>query len=578
MKNLLRIDSFKSAVSFMSIVLVVIMIVNYLGQKFFFQIDLTEDKRFTISEPIKKLIKNVDQPIYIENFYTGDLPASFKRLQTATDEKIKDFVGLNHLIQVNQINTSEGTTEEINAIRQKLRDYGIAPTNVSIAEGDEKVEKLVYPTLIVRSGEKSITVNLLENDIPGASPDVVLNNSVSMLEYKIANAINHVTGDRKPIVMFLNGHGELSDIAIQDITTTLNERYQVGRLDLTKTSKIEDQVDVLIIAKPTLNFSQEDKLKIDQYIMNGGRVMWLIDKLAVDLDSIRPNKISKIPSYMASEYNLNIDDMLFKYGVRLQPQLALDVECSRIPLVTGQLGSAANIQYPQWYYHIAATPTTTHPIVKNMDRVNLLFANTIDTLKTKTPTSKNILLTTSARSLTQSILNPIGFEILRYQQDYSSFTQSALPLAVSIEGVFPSVYEGRVSAQQAASLKSTGITFKETSTPTKMIVVADGDIARNEIRTNQKGTFAMPLGMNPYDKYQYANKDFLLNSIEYLLDNNGLMMARNKEVKLRMLDKLKVQSEKMKWQVINIVLPGISVLIFGLIWNWNRKRKYGSTR
>jgi len=573
--KIFNVQTPKKAIVSLVLLLAILAGINYIASLFFFQIDLTEDKRYTLSDATKEMVKTVDQPIVIENLFNGDYSASFKRLQKATVEKIRDFQSLNSEIEIVNTVPGEGGEAEIKALRERLKNQNIAPTSIRVQQDGKQVEATAYPVLLVHAGEKTVKVNLLENDIPGASSDVVINNSVSLLEYKIANAINKVSTTKKPIVMFTQGHGELSDLELSDFYRSLSENYQVGRMELDKARFIDPNVQVLIIPKPKTAFSNDDKLKIDQFIMNGGKTMWLIDKLNIDLDSIQSSGQTGAPSFVPAAYPLNIDDLLFKYGIRIKSNLLMDLECSKIPMVTGKLGNAADINYPRWWFHPVVTPTN-HTIGKNMDKIGLKFTNTIDTLRTKLATKKSVLLQSSNHANVKTIPTEISFEILRYGEETKNFNRSNLPVGVLVEGELTSYYENRLLPEQIASYKSLGIEIqKKTKTPAKMIVISDGDIARNEIKKGPNGPFPIPLGINEYDRYRYANRDFLTNCVEYLLDESGLIQARNKEVKLRLLDRVLVNKKKAFWQFINIGIPLLLITLFGISWTWRRRKKYG---
>ena len=567
MNKLLQINTAKKGLIATLIAIAGVVLLNYATTNWVAQIDLTEDKRFTLTDATKRAISEVNTPITIVNYFEGDFPASFKRLQIATKEKINEFRGLNNEVSVELIDPNDGDKDAVNAIRKNLGQKGVFPTNIRVNENGEKIEKIIYPTLIVKSQHKEIVVKLLENEIAGASPDEVINNSVALLEYKLANAISKASQPEKPIVMFLEGHGELIPQQTKDIQEEIGQHYKVGRLNLNKTQAIDPRVSLLIVAKPQSAFSREDKIKIDQYVMNGGRTLWMIDKYAVDLDSLY-----QAGKWIPKEYPLNIEDILFRYGARIKNNLVLDLACSKIPLVTGMIGNAPQFEYPKWYYHLTSTPKSEHPIVKNLDRINLFYPSVLDTVKTKTPSKKTILLSSSDHVRTQSMPNELTFEILRYPPDVDQYNKKNLTLGALYEGQFSSLYENRLNPTELNSLKQP---FKTESVPTKMIIISDGDIGKSISKTNQNGSYDLPLGFNEYDRYTYDNKEFLLNCIEYLMDDNGLIEARSKEVKLRLLDRVKAKKERTKWQVINLVTPLVIVVLFGFIWNYLRRRKYG---
>ncbi|MFT5801481.1 MAG: ABC-2 type transport system permease protein, partial [Nonlabens sp.] len=347
------------------------------------------------------------------------------------------------------------------------------------------------------------------------------------------------------------------------LETTMSGYYNTGRIVLDSVVKIGKEAAVVIVAKPRGPFSEKDKFKIDQYIMQGGKVLWLIDPLVVNLDSLQGRQ-----RYIPFEYPLELEDMLFRYGVKIKSNLILDMECSNIPMNTGN-----NLEMYPWYYHPIPVPRSSHPIVKSLDRVNLLFPSTIDTFRTKTNIKKTILLESSKYTRTQMTPVQLNFEILRYKPEPDKFNKGAQPMAVLLEGTFSSLFQNRVKKEFVDRLEEMGEEFYKESVDTKMIVVSDGDIARNLV-VNYETEEVKPLGFNKFDRRIYANRDFLINALEYLIDENGVIEARSKEVKLRMLDKVKAKEESTKWQIVNVVLPVVFLGLFGLVFNFWRRRKY----
>jgi gliding-associated putative ABC transporter substrate-binding component GldG len=411
-------------------------------------------------------------------------------------------------------------------------------------------------------------VNLLESQVPGQPQEVTLNNSISALEYKLANAMQKVMYDIHPKVAFTNGHFELDRNKTMDLERSLRQNsYMTERIVLDSVAFIKPDISVLVIAKPKTTFSEKDKFKIDQYVMNGGKVLWLIDRLSADMDSLQLTN-----RYVPHDYPLNIEDILFKYGARIQPNLILDMECARIPLRVGQQGQGQQFEMFPWYYQPLAASKSQHSIVKNLDRSWMQFPSTVDTIKTKTNVKKTVLLTSSDHSRLQFSPVELNFEILRYDADPSKFDKKALPMALLLEGTFPSLYENRVSPEMLAGMKEMNMEYKVKSVATKMLVVADGDVAANSFDT--KNQVPNPLGYNAFMKYTFGNKDFLLNAIEYMLDNKGIIESRSKEVKLRLLDDVKMKQEKTFWQFINIGVPLMILAAFGFIFNYLRKKRY----
>ncbi|MBK8723683.1 MAG: gliding motility-associated ABC transporter substrate-binding protein GldG [Saprospiraceae bacterium] len=542
--------------------------INILGNYFFGRIDLSQEKKFTLTSATKKLLANQKDIVYVKVLLEGEFPAGFKRLQKSTKEMLDDFRNNCPYIEYMFEDPNSGTTNDINARRKEMAKDGIVPVNLRVKDNNETTEKMIYPYAVFNFADRKVVVNLLENEIPGVSPDVVLNNSIGLLEYKFANAIEKLKSTKRANILFTEGQGELLPIQTQDLEKTLSQFYETGRLNLDSIVQIKKEVDILVIAKPTQPFDDKKKFKIDQYIMNGGKVIWLIDRMNAELDSMQ-NKLGDLVPY---DYPLNIEDMLFKYGVRIQPNLVLDMECAKIPLRVGTMGNASQFDLFPWYYYPLVSPYSSHPVVKNLDRIFLQFPSSIDTIRTKSDVKKTVLLASSKYSRAQFTPATINFEILRYDADKTKFNKPYQPLAVLLEGNFASSFENRVSSEMQNSLASIGLPYKEFSSETKMIVVADGDIARNLVG---KDGVPKPLGLSRFENRVYSsNKDFLLNSIEYMLDNNGIIDARTREVKLRMLDVVKAKNEETKWQLINIVTPLILLALFAFYYLWRRKKKY----
>jgi len=531
--------------------------------------DLTEDKRFTLTKPTERLLEKLDDRVYVQVLLDGEFPAGFKRLQKATRNILNDFRAVTGNVDYEFEDPSRGTIEEINARRAQLKKDGIRAKNLLIEGSDERKQVLIYPYAIVHYKGRSIPVDILGEDVPGKPAEVALNDAVALLEYKLANAIQKLQITRKPAIAFTEGHQELENLEIRDITETLLPFYDVGRLNLDSIVNIHPEIAVLIVAKPRTAFSEKDKFKIDQYVMNGGKVMWLIDALDVHLDSLR-----KQAQYVPLPYSdnlLNLENLLFSYGAKINNNLVLDLQKnSRIPQIIDERGKATLIP---WYYHLVVSPNQEHPITKSLGLINLLFANTIDTTsRTKTPIKKTFLLSSSPKSRLQYYPMRLNFEILKYKPDPEQFNKGSQPISLLLEGEFAAHYENRATPSVIDGWQMAGQEFKTRSVPTKMLIVADGDIIRNpaDKATDKYG----PLGFNRYEKFQFANKDFIVNAIEYLIDEEGVIAARSKEVKLRLLDQVRAETEKTKWQLINIGLPLVFLLVFGFLYNYWRRWRY----
>lgn len=531
------------------------------------RIDLTEEKRFTLTPGTKQLMREVDDVVFVRVLLDGEFPAGFKRLQNATRDMLAKFRSENSLIEYEFEDPAAGTNEEVSDRRKQLAEEGIRPINLRLKDRQGTSERLIYPHAVFYYKGRNIVVNLLENEVPGVPPEIILNNAVELLEYKFANAIQKLRITAKPIIVFSTGNGELEPLETADLEKSLRPYYDTGRLNLDSMSSVPKEVAALVIAKPRYPFSEKSKFKLDQYVMNGGKVLWLIDALRVDLDSLRTRD-----RYLATEYNLNLDDLLFQYGARLKTNLVLDYQSTGIKLVTGTVGNAPQFDYFKYPYHVVALPSVNHSIVKSLNGVNLQYVGTIDTIKTKTPVKKTVLLESSRRSMVQYSPVTMDFEFLRYDLDSSKFNKQQLPMALLLEGTFPSLYENRMEQDMLDMLQQIGKPYRAESLPTRMIVVADGDVAKNKINI-EKQSYS-PLGYNDVDGYLFANKDFVINSLEYLLDEQGVAEARGREVKLRMLDTVQAQEEKTKWRLINIALPLVLLALFGWAFQWWRKRRW----
>lgn len=551
------------------IILAIIVLVNILGNVYYHRFDLTEEKRYSLSPATKSFLKNLDDMVTVRVFLTGNLPSGFKELEIATKDILNEFKaygGSN--VEFEFIDLNEFDPDTRKNIGEELKEYGLNPINLTEVSSGEQKQKIVYPGATVSYLGRTFAVTLLENQV-GYDQFQILNNSIILLEYKLANAIQKLQ-QRTPLTIAISqGHGEPNLQQLGDIIKTLqNENFAVASLDIKEGYKIDDMVDVLIIAKPTKPFSEKDKFKIDQYIMRGGKVFWLIDMIAVDMDSLQMTDF-----FFAEETPLNIEkDMLFKYGARINPDLVQDLRNTPIPIVTGELGGLPQTQMFPWLYHPLLFTTNNHPVVRNIDPVAGKFVNTIDTISSSN-VKKTILLTTSNYS--KALMAPVRVHlgILKEQPNPQSFKQPNLPVAVALEGVFKSAFKNRAMYGAFAEMMDAvpELAFRDSSVQTKMIVVSDGDIIVNQTAKNGQ---AIPLGYDRNTGKNYGNKSFIKNAVEYLIDENNLIETRNKNIKLRQLDAIKVDAEKNKWQFINVAVPLFILLIFGFAYTFKRKHKF----
>lgn len=550
------------------LVLALLVVVNIISSFVNGYIDLTEDKRFTLTEPTVEVVNNIDEYVYIKVLLDGEFPAGFKRLQTATKDLLDEFKGINNKIQFVFEDPTQGDRQDVMNRREELAKLGIVPTSLQYYDGTQTVTKAIYPFAIINLSNRQVAIPLLEEQQPGVDENIILNNSVSLLEYKFADALQKVQDVEAKNIVFTKGNRELPLQNTYALEKQLRKFHNTGRIDLDSVTYLSDEIDLLIIAAPTQPYSLKDQFKIDQYLMNGGKIIWLIESLDADLDSI-----SKYKYYVPKDINHGLGDLLFKYGVRIQPNLILDLESTRIPQIVGMQGDKPQTQLFTWPYHPAIYPESKHPIVKNLDRINMFFPSSIDTIKTEGNIKKTILLRSSPYSRLQ--FNPVrlNFEILKTPFDPANFTDGYQPVSVLLEGEFESAFKNRVSEDFKNTLKTLDQEFKSTSKPTKQLIVSDVDFTKSLV--NSRTQKSEDIGFNKWEvRYFKGNKDFINNAVEYMLDEKGVLQARSKEIKLRLLDKVRTKQEKSKWQAINIGLPLLFLFIFGILFNWWRKKKY----
>ncbi len=561
------------------LILTIVAVANIISSFYFKRFDLTSEKRYTLSASTVKIIKSVDDIVFIKVFLEGDFPAGFKRLRRETKELLDEFRAYNKNIQYEFINPSESEDpKERNDTYKLLMEQGLNPTNLQVKTKNGLQEQVIFPGAIVSYHDKQIPVELLDAQI-NVPPEAVLNRSIQNLEYKFLSAIFKLTRKHKPAIAFIEGHGELNKNETWDITNTLKNDYAVSRIsidsninslvkrELTDSIKEEYKItpkySAIIIAKPMKKIPEKDKFIIDQYIMWGGKVLWLIDPVIASMDSIQNSE-----STMAIDNPTGLQELLFRYGVRINKDLVMDLNALPIPIKTGQMGSQPQISFFPWYYFPVITPTSKNPIVRNLNAIKTQFVSSEDTVNVK-GVKKTILLKTSPYSRTVNVPAMISLSIAGKTPDKRLYSGPPQNIAILLEGVFPSDFANRIPPEIAESKM---IGFREKSKPTAMIVVTDGDIIRNQFKIPDG--YPLPLGYDQFTKQTFGNKDFILNTIDYLTDGPELISVRTKEVKLRLLDKSKLNEELMKWQLLNVSFPLLIVILSGLLMIWLRKRKY----
>jgi ABC-2 type transport system permease protein len=552
------------------LVVAIIIVVNIIASFLYTEVDLTDDQRFTLSESTKAVIAAPDDNITIKVLLDGEFPSGFKRLQSSVKDLMDKLRDINPNIVYEFEDPSEGSPRVVEQRQKMLVEEKIVPVSLSYSDGTQLVQKAVFPFAIVTYKAKKYIINLLEEQKPGDDEDVILNKSVALLEYKFANAFQKLQAPRAKNVLFTQGNEEWDESQTFRLESEIRRFHKVGRIYLDSLMKLDSTIDLLVVAGPKTPISIQNQFKIDQYVMNGGKVLWLLDKFHISLDSISKNKF-----YIPTDTDSGVDNLLFKYGARIMPDLIMDLECSYIPQVIGMAGDKPQTKLFPWYYHTSAATTSIHPIVKNVDRINMFFPSTIDTIKTDADIKKTILLTTSKYSRSQLQPMRLTFEILKTAPDPSKFNGGQKPLAVLLEGQFESFFKNRLTPDVQSNLEQMGVQFIEKSKPTKQIVISDSDFAKNLVNTTNGQT--EDIGYNKWErKYYKGNKDFVINMIEYMLDDGSILESRSKEIKLRLLDAVKTKDEKTKWQFINVGLPVVLLAIFGIIYHYIRRRRFTS--
>ncbi len=548
------------------IVVAVLLVLNVIGGYFFHRFDLTKDKRYTLSNTSLNIITQVQNPLYVKIYLQGDLPAEFKRLQTETRDLFEEFQAYNKNIVFEFVNPLENEDESMDNIKN-LYLKGLTPINITVDDKGKQSQAMVFPWAIAVYNNKEVNIPLLKN-IMGASTTEKVIGSVQHLEYSIADAINKITRAKQKKVAVIKGNGELQDVQIAKFLMQIRESYHIGPFTLDSVAKnptgsLEalQKYDLAIIAKPTETFTDAEKQVLDQFIVNGGKSLWLVDQVNMEMDSLYNDS----GATLAFPRDLNLNEMFFKYGFRINPDLVKDEQGSPIKLATGDPGSAAQFQVFNWKFAPQVYPISTHPIVKNLGGIKFDFANSIDTLKNGI--KKTVLLKSSEYSKRIGTPTEINLNIVAEETSPNQYLNTGnIPLSVLLEGSFHSMFENRVLPFEQK-------TFKGKGRDNKMIVISDGDIIRNQLDKNFQ---PVELGYDQRSGNLYDNKDFLMNCVNYLLDDNGLINIRSKDLDLPLLDKEKVYETYTSTQILTIGLPLLILGLFGVVFTFLRKKKYSN--
>lgn len=541
----------------------VLLLVNILAQFAYTRIDFTKEKRFTLTEKTKETLKKNKNEVIVTVFLDGDMPSAFKRLRNATKDMLADYKAYSKAnFKVVFIDPVSGLTlEERDTVIQHLYEMGIRPTNINIKTDAGFSEKLVFPMALIESNGKRMPVKLLQNLGGEASNyDESINNSIKNLEYVFTSSLKKVITGYNPRIGFTEGNGEPDNRYLYDAITALSDSYVVGRVNLDSITKQGlDSLKMLVVAKPLKTFTEAQKYKINYFVMKGGHLVWSLDQVRMELDSLRSGR-----SFMATNNNLNLDDMLFEYGARINYDIIADVNSAEIPVATG--GPRGDIQMAPWLYYPILLPDTSNNLVKNLDHIKAEFASTVDTIGSKN-VNKRVILTTSPYNKVYTSPKMFNLQMVEEQPTQKEFTSVPKNVGVLLEGSFKSVFLNRPVPE--------GITEKydlpALSKPAKMIVLGDGDIFRNQVSGDGS---PFPLGFDRYTQQNFGNKGLLLNIVDYFTNEDNLIALRNKEVTVRPLDKTLVRTEKTKWQLVNTVLPILLLICFAIFQHYYRKHKY----
>jgi gliding-associated putative ABC transporter substrate-binding component GldG len=555
----------KSNLKSVLITIAILLIINAIGNQFFHRFDLTKDHRYTLSTTSLDIVKEVKEPLYIKIYLQGDLPAEFKRLQQETSQLLEEFQAYNQNIVFEFIDPLENEDTSMDNIKELYRK-GLTPVNITVDDKGKQSQAMVFPWAIAVYQNKEVNIPLLKNRMGATTTEMVIG-SVQHLEYSISDALQKVTTVKQKTVAVIKGNGELQDVLMAKFLLQIRESYHIGPFTLDSVAKDPtgslnalEKYDLAIIAKPTEMFSDAEKQVLDQFIINGGKTLWLVEQVNVEMDSL----YNPSGSTFAFPRDLNLNDMFFKYGFRINPDIVKDEQGSPIKLATGEQGSATQYQEFNWKFAPLVYPESIHPIVKNLGGIKFDFANPIDTLKNEI--KKTILLKSSRYSKIIGSPVEVNLDIVAEETSPNHYIKTGnMPLAVLLEGSFHSMFENRVLPFKQATFESAG-------KKNKMIVISDGDLIKNQLDKNFQ---PVELGYDQRSGNLYDNKDFMLNCVNYLLDDTGLINIRSKDLDLPLLDKEKVFENYGTTQVITIGLPLLILVLFGVLFTYLRKRKYG---
>lgn len=551
-----------------AIVIVLLLGINLLASLWHQRIDLTAEKRFTLAAPTKKLLKKLDAEVKIDILLKGEFPSAFKKLANAAEETLQEFKEVaGSKISYRFVSPDDELDDVTTKYSDTVASLGIDPVNLKVQLKAGEQQQMVYPAALLHYKGKAVAVNLYSGNKIFISPKE-LNSAEALMEYKFADAIGRLSYTDKPLVAYSTGNGEPAGFNTYDmVQNVLKKDYQLFTFNINTQPAIPDTFSMLVIVKPTKPFTEEEKLKIDQYVMKGGKLLMFVDKLEAEMDSLQQKN-----EVIAYDRGLGLNDLLFRYGVRINSDLVMDLQCDLLPF---DVNGNGQYEWLQWNYFPLFQTRSNHAINKNLGLVAGKFVNSIDTVEAE-GIQKTVLLSSSANSrviATPALIS--GRENVNAPQS-ENFKRHDIPAAVLLEGKFQSLFKNRLSQALKDSIEAyKGQFLPGCSSDNKMIIVSDGDIVLNGAANNQP----IPMGMNQFaygtqKEFPFANKDFFQNCMEYLINRSGLMEAKGKDYTLRLLDPKKVENEKSTWQIVNIVAPILLVCLFAMVFQWRRKRKY----
>ena len=549
------------------LVIVVLLVAGVISSHWFFRIDLTAEKRYTLSPKTKNILRELNQDVYVQVYLDGDMPVGFKRMRTAVKDMLDEFRAYagKHLTYEFINPAAEGNEKARNKFYKSLIDKGLRPTDVQQRDKEGALSsKIIFPGALINYNGMEMAVNFLNNN-PALPAAVNLNHSIEGIEYDLIHSIQTLSADTIYHIAFTEGHGELPEPEVEDAEKELARYFTIDRGVIGGKPGILDKYAAVIIAKPTKAFSEADKYVLDQYLMHGGRVLWLLDKVAVDADSLMYASFT-----FAVPMDLHLTDLLFKYGVRLEGSLVQDMRCAMVPVNTAVVGNAPHYVPAPWPYFPLMAPQK-HPLSRNLNLVRGEFVNPLDTVEGNGQITKKVLLRTSRYSRTRGAPVMISLEEIKRPPLEKEFNRPYLITGVLLEGTFESAFRHRMIS---AVIPGSHPEFREESVPTRMIVISDGDVIRNKVRRAGDKWVALPLGQDRLTQQTYGNKDLIVNAVNYLVDDNDLMELRGREFKLRLLDREKIASARLYWQMVNTLVPVLLIVAAGIVLNLLRRRKY----